>query len=211
MKLTEYWTLSIWICEPQNTVFTLEMKFLKLHNFIIKNMQRIEFRVHKFSGDCISVAYKIQNIYGPYLLYVKLGPDAKMQTDSVHLISRIKTVTFGLWYIQERTSHSCFWKAAELLWSSENVSSSTANLLCPSHVLSPFVHYCFLYFSSPFLNTVHVCSAPAWLIIRARMGEEGRRVEGVSTLASHPWSAQLITRVRPASLFSPSPPYPRTD
>lgn len=126
-----------------------------IHAVWILNSHRWHFRPHAFwrlqkhesTQWCLNFPQQLNLLSQSHKLYAKCGHDAEMRADTVHLISGIKTLTFGLWYIQERTSHSHSWKAAELLWSSEDVSSSAANLLWPSHVLTPLVHSRFFYVS----------------------------------------------------------------
>lgn len=153
-------------------------------------------------------------IFTPQLHCRTRAPTQRCEADTFHLIPRIKTVTFGLWYIQGRTSHGRSWKAAEPLWSSEDVSSPTANLLCPSHVLSPLVHSRFFSASPPCTPCSVSCSAHSdSLSGRIRWGGCWR-VEGVSTLEHG-----LSSAIRPANypvrlpslfLFFPLS-YPRTD
>lgn len=149
-----------------------------------------------------------------YTVCLSLAPDAKMWATQLAPYPRSRRRHLGC-DSYSNGLHRRSWKAAELLWSFENVSSlccespSPALLFSLSHpscVLAPFI----LSLPSPCSFLTQRTSSVLFLASLPRPeqgGEQAGRIEGVSTAASQPWSARLITCARPPR----SRPRPRAD
>lgn len=149
-----------------------------------------------------------------YMVCLSLAPVAKMWAGWLAPYPRSRRRHLGC-DSYSNGLHRRPWKAAQLLCSFENVSSfcceSTSPVLLfslsrPSCVLASFI----LSLPSPCSFLTQRTSIALFLAsLRGpeHGGEQAGRIEGVSTAASQPWSARLITCARPPH----SRPRPRAD
>lgn len=140
-----------------------------------------------------------------YTVCLSFTPDAKMWPTQLAPYPRSRRGHLGC-DSYSNGLHRRSWKAAELLWSFENVSSfcceSPSPALLFSRSLSPRASSLLLCFLLPSpCSFLTQCTSGALFLTSLRGpehgGEQAGRTEGVSTAASQPWSARLITCSRP--------------